>query len=124
MPRAIHVDRAPNESELQNERESEPKRPRTAGALVQRVAIWRPNWSRAMNATTQAAQALRRDILTAGGDAGLSIAQAIALSGVGKTTFYAQAKAGRLRIRKIGRRSIVLPSDLRAWLHGETQGEA
>jgi excisionase family DNA binding protein len=37
---------------------------------------------------------------------------------VGRTTAYAEIKAGRLRRRKVGKRSIIAQEDAEAWLHG------
>jgi hypothetical protein len=37
---------------------------------------------------------------------------------VGRTTAYAEMKAGRLRRRKVGKRSIIAQEDAEAWLHG------
>jgi excisionase family DNA binding protein len=37
--------------------------------------------------------------------------------GVGRTTAYAEMKAGRLPRRKIGRRSLIAEDDAEAWLH-------
>jgi excisionase family DNA binding protein len=37
--------------------------------------------------------------------------------GVGRTTAYAEIKAGRLPRRKIGRRSLIAEDDAEAWLH-------
>lgn len=35
---------------------------------------------------------------------------------IGRTTFYSEVKAGRLRIKKLGRKTIVTPDDEAAWL--------
>jgi excisionase family DNA binding protein len=45
-----------------------------------------------------------------------SIPQLVALTGIGRTTIYAELKAGRLKARKIGRRTIFLSEDVTAWL--------
>ena len=37
-------------------------------------------------------------------------------TGVGRSFIYAEIKAGRLIIRKAGRRSLVFDDDLKAWL--------
>ena len=37
--------------------------------------------------------------------------------GVGRTTAYAEMKAGRLRRRKVGKRSIIAEEDAEAWFH-------
>jgi hypothetical protein len=36
---------------------------------------------------------------------------------IGKTKAYAEIKAGRLRVRKIGAKTVVLRSDAEAWLN-------
>jgi hypothetical protein len=36
---------------------------------------------------------------------------------IGKTKAYAEVKAGRLSVRKIGSKTVVLRSDAEAWLH-------
>ena len=35
---------------------------------------------------------------------------------IGKTTFYSEVKTGRLRIKKLGRKTIVTPEAEAAWL--------
>lgn len=45
-----------------------------------------------------------------------SVEQSAAMAGVGRTFLYGEIKAGRLRARKAGRRTVVLRSDLEAWL--------
>jgi hypothetical protein len=37
--------------------------------------------------------------------------------GIGRTRFYHEVKAGRLRIRKVGRRTIVTADDAEEWLN-------
>jgi hypothetical protein len=51
---------------------------------------------------------------------GLSIAQFCAMSSLGKTFVYEEIKNGRLRIRKFGKRTIVLLEDARRYLAGES----
>ena len=46
----------------------------------------------------------------------VSIAEASAMSGVGRTRLYAEIAGGNLRARKFGRRTIVLVSDLKTFL--------
>jgi len=46
----------------------------------------------------------------------VSIAEASAISGVGRTRLYAEIAKGNLRVRKLGRRSLILLSDLKAFL--------
>jgi hypothetical protein len=36
--------------------------------------------------------------------------------GIGRTMFYHEVKAGRLRVRKVGRRTIVTADDAQEWL--------
>ena len=45
-----------------------------------------------------------------------SIAEVMALSGLGRDTLYKAIHAGRLPARKLGRRTVVLASDLQAFL--------
>jgi hypothetical protein len=54
---------------------------------------------------------------------GLSIAQFCAMSSLGKTYVYSEIKNGRLRVRKFGKRTIVLVDDARRYLAGETEGD-
>jgi excisionase family DNA binding protein len=54
-----------------------------------------------------------------------SIAETMALSGVGRDTLYKAIHAGRLRARKLGRRTVILDNDLRAFLEAlPTMGPA
>jgi excisionase family DNA binding protein len=48
----------------------------------------------------------------------LSIADVGKLAGIGRTRLYGEISAGRLRIVKVGRRSLILADDLRRWLNG------
>lgn len=47
---------------------------------------------------------------------GLTIHEAKALAGVGRSTIYEEIRAGRLAARKLGRRTLILSDDLSAWL--------
>jgi len=49
------------------------------------------------------------------GRAAYSIAEVIALSGLGRDTIYKAIHEGRLKARKLGRRTLILPSDLQAF---------
>ena len=42
----------------------------------------------------------------------------------GRTFLYSEIKAGRLRLVKKGRRSVILDEDARAWLRGEPTSAA
>lgn len=42
----------------------------------------------------------------------LSIAQAVRLLGIGRSTLYALIKEGRLPVRKLGKRTLILREDL------------
>ena len=47
---------------------------------------------------------------------GLSIADAVRVSGVGRSSIYEDIKSGALKARKKGRRTLILRADLQAWL--------
>ena len=47
---------------------------------------------------------------------GLSIAAAVKASGIGRSTLYEAIADGHLPAKKLGRRTIVLQTDLRDWL--------
>ncbi len=49
----------------------------------------------------------------------LSIADAVKVSGLGKTTLYSAISDGRLETRKVGRKRLVLTSSLRRLVEGE-----
>lgn len=46
----------------------------------------------------------------------MTIPEAAHASGVGRSTLYAEMAAGRLVARKLGRRTLVMASDLERWL--------
>lgn len=48
-----------------------------------------------------------------------SVAEAIRVSSIGKTRLYALIKEGRLEARKIGKRTLIPASSLRALINGE-----
>ena len=48
--------------------------------------------------------------------AAYSIAEIIEMSGVCRTTIYAEIKTGRLKVRKLGRRTLILADELHHWL--------
>jgi excisionase family DNA binding protein len=47
---------------------------------------------------------------------GLSIIEAARTAGIGRTSIYEALSSGDLKARKLGRRTVILNSDLRAWL--------
>jgi excisionase family DNA binding protein len=46
----------------------------------------------------------------------LSVEQAAAAAGVGRTTVFAKIRSRELIAKKVGRRTIILREDLEAWL--------
>ena len=51
----------------------------------------------------------------------LTINEVCAVSGVGRTTVYAELKAGRLKSVKCGRRTLIPVDALRAWVNNLPQ---
>jgi excisionase family DNA binding protein len=45
-----------------------------------------------------------------------SISEVVKLTGVSRSVLYEQIGEGRLRIRKLGRRTLIFDADLKAWL--------
>jgi excisionase family DNA binding protein len=50
--------------------------------------------------------------------AAYSVAEVVALANIGRDSFYRLVREGKLPARKLGRRTIVLASDLEAFLKG------
>lgn len=46
-----------------------------------------------------------------------SVPEFLQASGLGRGRFYSEVKTGRLRLTKVGRRSLVLADDARAWIN-------
>lgn len=46
----------------------------------------------------------------------MSVNDFLAWASIGRTKFYEECAAGRLRIRKIGRKTVVTMADAQAWL--------
>jgi excisionase family DNA binding protein len=55
--------------------------------------------------------------------AAYTVNQFCAAHGIGRTTFYAELKAGRIRVVKCGRKTLVPETESDAWL-GRLAGEA
>ncbi|QCO04236.1 helix-turn-helix domain-containing protein [Azospirillum argentinense] len=55
---------------------------------------------------------------------GYSVEEAVAASSVGRSLLYEEIRAGKLRATKIGRRTVILADDLKAWLSARVSGEA
>lgn len=53
-----------------------------------------------------------------------SISQFSAVTSVSRTLIYAEIQRGRLRLTKIGRRSLILVEDATAWLRGKSSQPA
>lgn len=45
-----------------------------------------------------------------------TVPQAAEIANTGRTTLYAEHKAGRLRFTKIGRKTLITDAELRRWL--------
>lgn len=48
--------------------------------------------------------------------AAISIREFTALTGLGRTSTYREIREGRLKVRKVGRRTLILQEDVQAWL--------
>lgn len=46
----------------------------------------------------------------------LSVQEACAACSIGRTTFYVEVKAGRIRVLKAGKRTLVAATELQRWL--------
>jgi hypothetical protein len=58
------------------------------------------------------------------GKAAFTIAEFGAAHGIGKSLIYEEISAGRLRCRKVGRRTLILASDAVAWRNALPDGRA
>ena len=52
----------------------------------------------------------------------LSVPEAMAISGIGRTLIYDEIIAGRLVARKVGNKTLILQPDLLAWLDSLPRG--
>ena len=46
-----------------------------------------------------------------------AVKEFLAAYGIGRTKFYEEVKAGRLKTRKVGKRTLITRSDADAWLN-------
>jgi excisionase family DNA binding protein len=46
----------------------------------------------------------------------MSVTEFLRWAGIGRTTFYAQVRAGKIRLRKLGAKSLIARADAEAWL--------
>jgi excisionase family DNA binding protein len=53
----------------------------------------------------------------------ISIKEAARRAGLGRTTMFAAIARGELKVRKAGRRSLILIDDLHAWLAALPEGK-
>jgi excisionase family DNA binding protein len=49
-------------------------------------------------------------------DVALTVEEAAKAAGVGRTTIFFELRNGRLKARKVGRRTVIAVADLHAWL--------
>jgi hypothetical protein len=68
-----------------------------------------------MSPPTSNSPALPTDQSTTSGGA-MSVAEFCQWASVGTTTAYAEAKTGRLEMRKIGSKTVIIRSDAEQWL--------
>lgn len=54
--------------------------------------------------------------MTTGTPLAYSIIEAAKTIGISRTSIYVEIAKGRLRVRKVGRRSLISDADLKAWL--------
>ena len=54
----------------------------------------------------------------------VSIQEASRISSCGRSTLYSEIKSGKLKIRKVGRRTIIALDDLRDWLASKARDDA
>jgi hypothetical protein len=54
----------------------------------------------------------------------MTVAQFCNWASIGRTKLYAEVKAGRIKLRKIGSKSVVLRSEGEAWLHALPTADA
>lgn len=47
-----------------------------------------------------------------------SVSDVLKMVGISRTTFYQLVKSGKIKVRKVGNRSLILSRDLEQWLDG------
>lgn len=62
------------------------------------------------------------DAGNSGGRAAFTVKEFLLSFGIGRNLFYHEVKAGRLKIKKAGRRTLVLAGDARAWADALPEG--
>jgi excisionase family DNA binding protein len=77
-----------------------------------------------MKSKTEDARARRDAAIDNGSAEGLTVAEAGDLWPIGRSTIYLAIKSGALRSYKVGRRRVVFPADIDAWVRGETSAAA
>jgi len=65
---------------------------------------------------TQGNWSIRTEILASLRKTAYTVNEVIETASVGRTTLYAHANAGSLRLTKVGTKTIILATDLAAWL--------
>jgi excisionase family DNA binding protein len=70
------------------------------------------------------AKARREAAIDNGSAVGLTVAEATDLWPIGRSTMYVAIKSGGLRSYKVGRRRVLFPADIDAWIRGETSAAA
>ena len=53
----------------------------------------------------------------------LNVPEAARLAGVGRSTIYTEISSGKLKIIKVGRRTIITMEELRSWLASKSQAQ-
>ncbi len=73
---------------------------------------------------TQADRSIKAEILATLRKTAYTVNEVIETASVGRTTLYAHANAGSLRLTKVGTKTIVLATDLAEWLASLRNGVA
>jgi excisionase family DNA binding protein len=77
-----------------------------------------------MKSRTEDAKARREAAIDNGSARGLTVQEAEALWPIGRNTIYLAIKSGALRSYNVGRRRVLFPADIDAWIRGETPAAA